>query len=95
MLETQILALTGTKEIILREQKQLTTELTNLKTFLDSQEAAAVAAAASQADQDPSITDSSVTDLQQQLSDLWSKVADQDAALSSLQEKLADPDACR
>lgn len=90
MLESQILALTGTKEIIQREQKHLTTELTNLKTFLDTQEAAAAAAA-----QGAEIADADVADLKQQLIDLRSKIAEQDTALSSLQEKLADPDACR
>lgn len=96
MLETQIQALAGTKDIIIREQKQITAQLTNLKTFLDSQ--AAAAAAAAQGEQpNESLTGANVTmfDLQQQLGDLQSKVAGQEQALTRLQDRLANPEACR
>lgn len=77
-LESYITAMTATREILQREAKQLTSEITNLKAFLDKKSAAEAAK------QDPALAGSDVANLRSQLSDLRSKLVELDQQLEEL-----------
>lgn len=83
MLESYITAMSGTRDIILREQKQITAELTNLKAFMDKQAATSTAV-------NERFPVGKLTDLQTELSDLISKVQDLDSKLDNLRPVLAE-----
>eukprot|EP00775_Hariotina_reticulata_P002641 gene2641-2942_t len=90
MLETYITALKATKDIIQREQKQVASDITNLKAFLDKQ----AAEAAKQAPADAALAGSGIAELQSQHSEMQAKLADLDRELAELGQLLSSQ-SCR
>jgi chromosome segregation ATPase len=86
MLESFITAMTSTRDIIVREQKQLKADLTNLKAYLDKQ-------AAEAAKQAPSVAvGSNTTALREQLEDLQDKLSRIEEELEILKPLLSNHD---
>jgi len=90
MIETYITALKATKDIIQREQRQMASDITNLKAFLDKQ----AAEAAKQAPADSALADSGLVELKSQHSELQAKLAELDQELVEVGQQLSSQ-SCR